>query len=127
MNYNFKKLSSKTRRIILITIFIIPIILLIANLYFQPAFEIKKEDLRMNAILASHKFIEEKLKAPYKAVFQPADSAQYYTEKEWYDTYHYVVSYFDVETKSGEMVRTHYTMELQKTQTVWLMVDLGFQ
>jgi hypothetical protein len=78
----------------------------------------------MDAILASHQFIKEKLLAPEKAVFQHPDSAEYYTLKEWYTTYHFVVSYFDAETESGTMIRKHYTMELEKTKTVWLMLDL---
>jgi hypothetical protein len=124
MNYNFTKLSYKTRRIIIITAVIFPIIFLIAYLYYQPPFKIKKEDLRMSAILASHQFIKEKLRAPDKAVFQPADSAEYYIQKGWWDTFHFVVSYFDAESVSGKMIRTHFSMELQKTQTVWIMLDL---
>ncbi len=127
MKFNFKKSKLFSKKIIIIGSFLIVIIALSLYLYLQPPIEIKKEDLRMSAILASHQFIKEKLRAPDKAIFQSTDSAEYYTLKEWYTTYHFVVSHFYAETESGTMIRKHYTMELEKTKTVWLMINLDIR
>jgi len=123
---NFDSIRSKPHfnKVIIISSFALAIIALSIYLYLQPSIEIKKEDLKVSAIIASHKFIKEKLKTPDKAIFQPVDSAEYYVEKGWYQKYHYVVSYFDAESSEGKWTRINYTMELQKTKTVWLMLDL---
>jgi len=127
MKFDSIKLKLPSNKAIIIGSFVLAIIVLSIYLYYQPTPENKKVDLRLSAILASHQFIKEKLRAPDRVIFQPIDSAKYYIEKSWYETYHYVVSYFDAETVAGKIMRAHYTMELQKTQTVWLMMDLDIR
>ncbi len=118
MKLNIIKEKLPDTKMLIIGIFVIVVIAFSLYLYFQPTHQYKKEELRDSAIAASHQFIKERLRAPDKAVFQPADSAEYYIEKDWYTTYHYVVSHFDAESESGKMIRVHYTMELEKTRTV---------
>jgi hypothetical protein len=84
----------------------------------------EKEDLRDSAILFSHQFIKERLITPEKAVFQDVKEAKYYTDDQPYQKYHFVVSHFDAKAENGTRIRTHYKMELQKTRTVWIMLDL---
>ena len=124
MNFNSIRSKPHFNKVLISGSFALAIIALSIYLYLQPSTELKKEDLRISAILASHNFIKEKLRTPDKAVFQPVDSAEYYIEKGWYQNYHYVVSYFDAESSEGKWTRINYTMELQKTKTVWLMIDL---
>ena len=127
MKCDYIKIKLPSNKVIIIGSFVLAIIALSVYLYNQPTPENKKVDLRQSAIFASHKFIKEKLRKPGNVIFQPVDSAEYYYEKSWYDTYHYVISYFDAETVDGKIKRAHYTMELQKTQTVWLLIDLDIR
>jgi hypothetical protein len=112
------------RKIILVIILVLSLLLILFNIYYNPSTERKQEDLRLSAITASHNFIKERLKYPDNVVFQSSKEAEYYIDKSSYENYHTVVSYFDAKTESGSMIRTNYNMTLQKTRTVWLMIDL---
>ncbi len=113
------------RRAILLIILVFALLLVLFNIYYNPSTEKKQEDLKLSAIIASHNFIKERLKFPDKVVFQSPNEAKYYIDKSSYETLHIVISYFDAETESGSRLRTNYNMTLQKTQTVWLMMDLN--
>ena len=124
------KIKNKTgyfiskRKVILLLILILSLLLILFNVYYNPSTEKKQEDLRLSAIMASHNFIEERLKYPDKVIFQSPKEAKCYIDKSSYETSYVVVSYFDAETESGSRIRTQYNMTLQKTRTVWQMMDL---
>ena len=112
------------RKIVLILILVLSLLLILFNIYYNPLIERKQKNLRTSVILASHNFIKERLKYPDNVVFQSPEGAEYYVDKSSYENFHIVISYFDAKTESGSTIRTHYNMTLQKTRTVWLMIDL---